>query len=243
MTINPDKKLVVVTGASSGIGEAIVKKFSALGYPTLLLARSIEKMQSFNLPNSLAIQLDVRNKEAFEEAIKKGEDKFGEVDLLINNAGIMGLSEKMWEQNKIQYEEMFATNVLGYLYGLQILLPKMIKRQGGTVMNVSSTAGKKLYPDHNVYCATKAAVHAFSEATRVEASENNVRIITIAPGAVDTNILCYTKDQKAAEKKRQGDKGKILTVEPIVNAVVYAYQQPQEVCIREIVVTHTKQAN
>ncbi|MFC4892852.1 SDR family oxidoreductase [Pseudofrancisella aestuarii] len=236
------KKLVVITGASSGFGKATAKKLSALGHPLLLLARRVERLEEMNLPNTLCEKVDVTDYETFKKAILKAEEKFGPVDCLINNAGVMLLGNISTQDPK-EFKQMLDVNVQGVLNGMHIVLASMIKRNTGTIINLSSIAGRKTFPDHPAYCGTKFAVHAISENTREEVADKNVRVITIAPGAGDTELLSHTtsteiKDGYENWKKEMGG---VLKADDVADAILYAYQQPQNVCIREIVIAATKQ--
>ena len=236
------KKLIVITGASSGFGKATAKQLSALGHPLLLLARRVEKLEELNLSNAMCEKVDVTDYESFERAINKAEAKYGDVDCIINNAGVMLLGN-MATQDYKEFKQMLDVNVQGLLNGINIVLSSMVKRNTGTIINISSIAGRKTFPNHAAYCGTKFAVHAISENTREEVSESNVRVITIAPGAAETELLGHTTSDKI-----KGDydvwkesMGGALNPDDIANAIVYAYNQPQNVCIREIVIAATKQ--
>lgn len=156
------KKLIVITGASSGIGEAIARRLSDEGHPLLLLARRIDRLEALNLPNSLSVKVDVTDKASFDAAIAQGEAKFGPVDALINNAGAMLLGQ-IDTQDAQEWKTMFDVNVIGLLNGMQSVLAPMMERNTGTIINISSIAGKKTFPSHAAYCGTKFAVHAISE--------------------------------------------------------------------------------
>lgn len=155
------KKLVVITGASSGIGEAIARRLSAEGHPLLLLARRVERLEALNLPNTLCARVDVTEQASFEAAIANAEAEFGPADALINNAGVMLLGQ-IDTQDASEWKRMFDVNVLGLLNGMQAVLAPMKARNTGTIINISSIAGKKTFPDHAAYCGTKFAVHAIS---------------------------------------------------------------------------------
>ncbi|PML78354.1 SDR family oxidoreductase [Enterovibrio norvegicus] len=236
------KKLVVITGASSGIGEAIAKQFSAQGHPLLLLARRVDRLEALNLPNTLCKHVDVTDKASFDDAIAAAEAMYGEADLLVNNAGVMLLGD-MATQNAAEWQTMFNVNVVGLMNGMQAVLAPMIARNSGTIINISSVAGRKTFPNHAAYCGTKFAVHAISENVREEVAAANVRVITIAPGAVETELLSHTTcdEIKAGYESWKEDMGGILAADDIANAVTYAYSQPQNVCVREIVLTATRQ--
>ncbi|WP_407333248.1 SDR family oxidoreductase [Enterovibrio sp. 27052020O] len=236
------KKLVVITGASSGIGEAIAKQFSAQGHPLLLLARRVERLEALNLPNTLCKQVDVTDKASFDDAVAAAQAMYGEADLLVNNAGVMLLGD-VSTQDAAEWQTMFNVNVVGLLNGMQAVLAPMIARNSGTIINISSVAGRKTFPNHAAYCGTKFAVHAISENVREEVAAANVRVITIAPGAVETELLSHTTSDeiKAGYESWKEDMGGILAADDIANAVTYAYNQPQNVCVREIVLTATRQ--
>jgi NADP-dependent 3-hydroxy acid dehydrogenase YdfG len=236
------KKLVVITGASSGIGEAIAKQLSAQGHPLLLLARRIERLEALNLPNTLSVKVDVTQKGDFEAAIKQAEAQFGPVDALVNNAGAMLLGQ-IDSQASSEWKTMFDVNVLGLLNGMQAVLASMKDNNTGTIINISSIAGRKTFGNHAAYCGTKFAVHAISENVREEVAESNVRVITIAPGAVETELLSHTTSDeiKAGYGEWKEQMGGVLAADDVANAVTFAYQQPQNVCIREIVLAPTKQ--
>lgn len=236
------KKLIVITGASSGIGEAIAKHFSAEGHPLLLLARRVEKLQALQLENTLCEQVDVTDQASFAAAISKAESIYGPTDCLVNNAGKMLLGQ-IDTQDANEWKEMFDVNVLGLLNGLKTALAPMKARNSGTIINISSVAGRKTFPDHAAYCGSKFAVHAISENVREEVADSNVRVTIIAPGAVETELLSHTtsdniKDAYGSWKESMGG---VLKPDDIARSVLFAYKQPQGVCIREIVVAPTRQ--
>ncbi|MGI2957827.1 SDR family oxidoreductase [Vibrio alginolyticus] len=236
------KKLIVITGASSGIGEAIARHFSEQGHALLLLARRVERLEALNLPNTLCEKVDVTNKASFEAAIEKAEALYGPVDALVNNAGVMLLGQ-IDTQEASEWKRMFDVNVIGLLNGMQSVLAPMKARNSGTIINISSIAGKKTFPDHAAYCGTKFAVHAISENVREEVASSNVRVTTIAPGAVETELLSHTTSQdiKDGYDAWKVDMGGVLAADDIARAVLFAYQQPQGVCVREIALAPTKQ--
>lgn len=236
------KKLIVITGASSGIGEAIARRLSNEGHPLLLLARRVERLEALNLPNTLCEKVDVTDKATFEAAIEKAEAKFGPVDGLVNNAGVMLLGQ-IDTQDATEWKRMFDVNVLGLLNGMQAVLSPMMERNSGTIINISSIAGKKTFPNHAAYCGTKFAVHAISENVREEVAASNVRVTTIAPGAVETELLSHTtsEDIKDGYDAWKEDMGGVLAADDVARAVEFAYAQPQNVCIREIALAPTKQ--
>lgn len=236
------KKLVVVTGASSGIGREISKKFSSNGHPVLLLARRLEKMEELNLGNSLCKSVDVTDLEKMKDAIEEAEAKFGKVDCLINCAGMMLLGHPE-EQNFKEWNDMIDLNIKGILTGTNIVLKDMVQRNEGTIVNISSIAGRKTFDNHAVYCGTKFAVHAITENIRKEVSQSNVRMITISPGVVETSLLSHTTDEEIKSNYNEWKKSIEAGLEPekIASCIEFAYNQPQDICIREIVIAKTKQ--
>ena len=237
-----NKPLIVITGASSGIGEAIAKRFSEAGFPLLLLARRLERLQALNLPNAICASVDVTDKAAFANAVKNAESKYGPVDCLINNAGVMLLGQ-IDSQNPDEWQKMYDINVIALLNGMHLVLGAMKARKGGTIINVSSIAGRKTFPNHAAYCGTKFAVHAISENVREEVADSNVRVITVAPGVVETELLSHTtsSDIKSGYDSWKQGIGGAINSDDIARSVIFAYQQPQNVCIREIVIAPTRQ--
>lgn len=239
------KPLIVITGASSGFGAEIAKLFNAEGYPMLLLGRRVEKIKSLPLDfqNVLVKSVDVTNKIEFEQAIQKAEKVFGPTDLLVNNAGIMLLGNIL-TQDPAEWSRMMDTNVLGVLNGIQIVLPQMVERQGGTIINVSSLAGKKTFVNHAAYVASKFGVHGLSETIREEVSGKNVRISLVAPGAAETELLTHVTDNQALEDYnnwKQSMGGTTMSPQVVAQSVKFIYDMPQEVNIRELDIAATNQ--
>ncbi|ROM18491.1 oxidoreductase [Pseudomonas protegens] len=237
------KPLVIITGASSGIGEATARLLSAAGHPLLLLARRVERLHALELPDSLSRAVDITDRAALLAAVAEAEARFGPADALINNAGVMLLGE-ISRQDPQQWERMLDVNVKGLLNGVHAVVSGMIERRQGTLINVSSVAGRKTFANHVAYVGTKFAVHGLSENLREELAPHYVRVITIAPGAVETELLSHTTDEaiKAGYQAWKQDMGgTVLSADDVAGAIAFAYQQPQQVCIREIVLAATRQ--
>lgn len=236
------KKLVVITGASSGIGKELSKRFSSEGHPVLMLSRRKEVMEDMNLENCICVSADVTDLEAMGNAIQKAEAVYGKTDLLINCAGLMLLGYPHKQQYS-EWEAMIDVNIKGILTGTHFVLPDMVERNSGTIMNISSIAGRKTFNDHSVYCGTKYAVHAISESMRKEVAGSNVRVLVIAPGVVETPLLSHTSNEDIKsdynEWKETIEGG--LDASKIADCAYFAYQMPQDVCVREIVIAKTKQ--
>lgn len=236
------KELIVITGASAGIGAATAIAFSNLGYPLLLIARRIERLKELNLPNALCKKVDVTNLKELKNAISEAELQFGPTGCVVNNAGLMllGLAH---EQDPEEWQKMLEVNIKGVMNGIHAVLPNMVEKKHGTIINISSIAGKKTFPALAAYCGTKFAVHALTETIREEVAPFNVRMITIAPGVVETELLDHTTSQTALNNYNEWKKqvGEVLSADDIARTIIFAYQQPQSVCIREIVLATTKQ--
>ncbi len=195
-----------------------------------------------NLPNTMCRKVDVVEIEQIRAAVKEAEAVYGATECIINNAGMMLLGD-VAVQNPQEWKTMLDVNVLGVLNGMQVVLSDMKARRGGTIINVSSVAGRKTYGDHAAYCATKFGVHAMTERAREEAALSDVRMVTIAPGAVETELLGHTTDDdmvKDYEDWKQEIGGVLRSVD-IANAIWYAFNQPQGVNVREIVIAATRQ--
>ncbi|MED7788989.1 SDR family oxidoreductase [Francisella sp. 19X1-34] len=236
------KSLVVITGASSGIGAAIAKRFSEAGHSLLLIGRRIEKIQELNLPNTMIRKVDVTNSQALKAAIKDAEAEYGAVDCLVNNAGLMLLGQ-VDTQDPVEWQKMYDVNVLALLNGMQAVLGDMKARKTGTIINVSSIAGKKSFPNHAAYVGTKFAVSSMSENVREEVADDNVRVMTICPGAVETELLSHTTSDKIKEdyESWKESMGGVLVADDIARTAIFMYSQPQNINIREVVIAATKQ--
>ena len=236
------KKLVVVTGASSGIGMEFAKRFSKEGHPVLLLARRREVMEQLNLPNCLCRSVDVTDLAAMQAAIREAEGLYGKTDLLINCAGLMLLGYPA-EQDFEEWSRMVDVNVKGVLAGTKAVLKDMMARNEGTILNISSIAGRKTFDRHSVYCGTKYAVHGITESMGREVAGSNVRMIVIALGVVETPLLSHTSNQEIKDDYNLWKQSIEGGLEParIADCAWFAYQMPQDVCVREIVIAKTKQ--
>ncbi len=236
------KPLVAITGASSGIGAAAAQKFSEQGHPLLLLARRAKRLEALNLPKAICAKVDVTDLEGLKEAVKKAEETHGPVGCLVNNAGVMLLGQ-VGTQNPAEWKKMLDVNVQGILNGIHVVLKGMIERRDGTIINISSVAGRKTLANHAAYCGTKFAVHAITENIREEVAQHNVRFVVIAPGAVETELLSHTTSDEIKQSYEDWKKGigGVLSAEDIAGAILYAYNQPQNVCVREILLAPTGQ--
>ena len=236
------KPLVEITVASSGIGAATAKTFSEAGHPLLLVSRRLERMENLKLPNSLARSVDVLDVKSFAEAVSEAETLYGPVDLLVNNAGYMNL-EHTAQQSPQEWQKQFEVNCIGLLNCTSVIFPEMIKRKSGTIVNIGSTAGRNIYENHTAYNGTKYAVKAMSESLRREASPHNVRVIMVSPGLVDSELTNGTSNTQILEAREiyRESIGGALQGDDIARGILFAYQQPQNLCVWELVMAPTKQ--
>lgn len=236
------KPLVVITGASSGIGEATARAFSRAGHPLLLLARRVERMEALGLSDAMVVGADVRDREAITEAVRAAEERFGPADCLFNNAGIARLGD-VSRQEPADWDESIAINVNGVMNAIHAVMPGMVARRGGTIVNMSSIAGRKVYPDHTVYCGTKYFVHGMSDSLRAELAPHDVRVIVISPGVIETEVLDHVKDERTLSAYR-ANKVRIgggISADHVADSILFAYSMPQNVLIQEICITPTRQ--
>lgn len=236
------KPLVVVTGASSGIGEATARAFAKAGYPLLLLARRVERMEAMGLPDTMVRGVDVRDRDAIVTAVTEAEAVYGPTDCLFNNAGIARLGD-VTKQDPAEWDESIAINVNGVMNAVHAVMPGMIARRGGTIVNMSSIAGRKVYSDHTIYCGTKYFVHGMSDSLRAHLAPYDVRVIVISPGVVETEVLDHVTDADTlagyrANKLRIGGG---ISADHVADSILFAYGMPQNVLIQEICITPTRQ--
>lgn len=233
------KKTALITGASSGIGLACAELLAAAGYDLILTARRQERLEEIKLGLSAAhsvsvqtLQLDVRDKAQVGEAFEKLEAP----DVLINNAGLaLGLSH-FYAGDTDQWDTMIDTNVKGLLYVSRAMAEKMIARGSGHIVNIGSIAGKEVYENGNVYCASKHAVDALTRGMRIELAGKGVKVTGIHPGAVETefSIVRFGGDVERAKKVYDGFEN--LVAADIADAVVWAVTRPEHVNINDIVI-------
>lgn len=244
------KKTAFVTGATSGFGKAIAKKFAEAGYKVIINGRRADRLQSlaeeltqkYLAPVHIA-SFDVRDKDAVFKAVEAFPSEFQYVDVLVNNAGL-ALGRDYFEDARIEdWEIMIDTNVKGLLYVTRAVLPKMVERSSGHIINIGSVAGKEVYEKGNVYCGTKHAVTALSEAMRIDLLKNKIKVTAIHPGAANTEFSAvrFKGNMELAESVYKGYDP--LKAEDIADIVLYCVSLPERVVINDLVVTALAQAN
>jgi NADP-dependent 3-hydroxy acid dehydrogenase YdfG len=239
-------KIVVITGASSGLGEATARLLSAQGAPVVLGARRADRLQSLASEltgrggKALAVTTDVSRRDQVKKLVDAAVQTFGRIDAMINNAGLM--PQAPLERLKIdEWDRMIDMNIKGVLYGIAAALPHMQRQKAGHFINVSSVAGHKVGPGFAVYAATKHAVRALSEGLRQEVKPYNIRTTVISPGAVATELPNSITDPGAAERVRKFYAETAIPAESFARAVAFAMSQPEEVDVNEIVFRPTRQ--
>jgi NADP-dependent 3-hydroxy acid dehydrogenase YdfG len=236
-----DKPLVMITGAGSGIGKATALAFAEAGHGLLLLGRRIEPLRALGLANARCISADVRDRDAVAAAIGEGEAQYGPVDCLINNAGIARLA-KLEDQEPEEWRDLIDINCTGVLNCMHAVMPAMKARRHGTIINVSSIAGRKSYPSHDVYCGTKFFVHAVSEGARRNMAPYDVRVIVVSPGLTESEIDKTMLNEAAREFWSKGKKAVgAIAAEDVAKTILFAYQMPQNVILQELTITPTRQ--
>ena len=232
-----EKKIVMVTGATSGIGEACARKFASGGYNVIITGRRGEKLDALRQElesmgaEVLAMQFDVRERESARKAVDFLKDKWAKIDVLINNAGLALGLDKEYEGDFNDWDTMIDTNIKGLLNMTRFVVPGMVERNEGHVINIGSVAGDAAYANGNVYCATKAAVKALSDGLRIDVAESDVRVTNLKPGLVQTNFsnVRFHGDDARAESVYKGVKP--LTGDDIADVAFYAASAPAHVQI------------
>lgn len=245
MTYAIKDKVVVITGASSGLGEATARLLSAQGATVVLGARRVDRLQALadeltgNGGNTLAIPTDVIHCDQVKRLVDTAVQKYGRIDVIINNAGLM--PQAPLDRLKIdEWDKTIDVNIKGVLYGIAAALPYMQQQKSGHIINVSSVAGHKVGPGFAVYAATKHAVRALSEGLRQEVKPYNIRTTVISPGAVATELPNSTTEPDTAEKVRKAYENAI-PADSFARAVAFAMSQPEEVDVNEILFRPTSQ--
>ena len=243
------RKIVLITGATSGIGEACARKFAQGGYDVIITGRRAQLLANLKKEleaegvRVLALAFDVRNRNAATAAINSLPLEWQQIDVLINNAGLALGLEPEYEGSFEDWETMIDTNIKGLLTMTRLVVPRMVKRDSGHVINIGSVAGDAAYAGGNVYCGTKAAVKTITDGLRIDLAHTSVRVTNVKPGLVETrfsNVRFHGNDSRA-EKVYEGVKP--LTGADIAEVVFYAASAPAHVQIAEVLVLATHQAS
>jgi len=238
----------MITGATAGFGRATAVKFARHGYNVILTGRRKERLSElekdlipYNI-NVLTLNFDVRNKTEVETAIKNLPGEWKNIDILINNAGLaVGLSH-IDDGDTDDWDRMIDTNVKGLLYVTRAVAPLMVERREGHIFNISSIAGKDIYENGNVYCASKSAVDSLSKAMRIDLLKHNIKVTNIAPGMAETefSLVRFKGDKEKADAVYRGVEA--LTAVDIAEIIFFCATLPAHVCVNDLAVTPTQQA-
>jgi NADP-dependent 3-hydroxy acid dehydrogenase YdfG len=242
-------KIILITGASSGFGKATATRFAAGGWNVILTGRRKEKLEALAKAleanygiKSLCLNFDVQDKKAVFDNLQNLPTEWQAINILVNNAGLALGRDSFENANLEDWETMIDTNVKGLLYASKAVLPMLIKEKGH-IINIGSTAGKEVYKDGNVYCASKHAVDAISKAQRIDLLPYQIKVTAIHPGAADTefSVVRFKGDSEKANAVYTGYTP--LMAEDIADTVWYVANTPAHVCINDLVITCVAQAN
>ncbi len=243
-------KVVFITGASSGIGKACAELFAGEGANLILSARRVDRLnyvadaiREKTGVKVLDFKLDVRNYEEVKSAISALPDEWKQIDILINNAGLARGFDNLYEGRIEDWEEMIDTNIKGLLYVTRLVLPQMVERKSGHVINIGSVAGHQVYAKGNVYAATKFAVNALTQSIRLDVLDKNIKVSTVDPGMVLTEFsyVRFSGNEEKVNKVYEGITP--LTAEDIADSVLFCATRPAHVNINEIIITTAAQAS
>lgn len=243
------RKIILITGATSGIGRATAIKCSEAGFDLIITGRreerlvELEKILLEKGSKVLKLCFDVRNRVEVEHIFDNISAEWSDISILINNAGLAVGTSPIQDGIIDDWERMIDTNIKGLLYVTRKIVPKMINRGVGHIVNIASIAGKEVYPGGNVYCATKHAVDALSKAMRIDMLQHNIKVTNIAPGMAETefSLVRYKGDEEAARNVYKG----INPIEDvdIADVILFAITRPQHICLNDIVIMPTAQAS
>jgi len=243
-------KIVLITGATSGIGKACAEKFAAAGNNLIITGRRKERLDFLQkeLENNFGIKVlslcfDVQNKEAVFATLSNLPEHWKKISILINNAGLALGKDNFADADITDWETMMQTNVNGLLYTTRAVLPYLIEKESGYIFNIGSIAAKQVYENGNAYCASKSAVDAISKAMRIDLLKHNIKVTAIHPGAVETefSLVRFKGNQQTADATYKGFKP--LIGQDIADIIFYCANLPEHVCINELTVTPTRQAD
>ena len=244
------KRIIFITGATSGIGKACAEKFAANGDRLILNGRRKDRLEELKTSleekyktDVICAVFDVQQKEEVFKSINSFPEKWRSIDILINNAGLAVGRDLFDEAEITDWETMLQTNINGLIYVSKAVLPSMIKRNSGHIINLGSIAGDDMYERGNIYCASKSAVDAISRSMRIDLLRHNIKVTNIKPGAAETEfgIVRFKGDKAKAAKTYEGYTP--LSAMDIADSIFYCASLPDHVCVNELTITCTAQAN
>jgi serine 3-dehydrogenase len=245
-----EKSTVLITGASSGIGMSCAVKFAEAGARLILVARRKERLASLagrlkklHGTESLVLALDVRERKAVVKKLSKLATGWKDIDVLVNNAGLSRGLDKLYQGSFEDWEEMLDTNVKGLLYVSRTVIPGMVARGAGTIINIGSIAGHEVYPGGNVYCASKHAVDALTKGLRLDLVDTPLRVCTVDPGLVETEFSTVRFHGDTHRAKQTYQNMTPLTPDDVADAVLFCATRPSHVQLAEIIILPPAQAS
>jgi NADP-dependent 3-hydroxy acid dehydrogenase YdfG len=242
--------IIIITGATAGIGKATAYLFAQHGWNVIITGRRAdrlkqmeEEIQSMTGVKILSLCFDIRNRRDVVNQLNSLPHEWKKIDVLVNNAGLAQGLSTIQDGNIDDWETMIDTNIKGLLYVSRAIMPWMIERKNGHIINLSSIAGKEAYPKGNVYCSTKFAVDAISKSMRIDLLEHGIKVTSVNPGAVDTefSLVRFKGDTERAQKTYKGYEP--LHAQDVAEVIYFAATRPPHVCINEIILTPLAQAN
>jgi 3-hydroxy acid dehydrogenase/malonic semialdehyde reductase len=239
---------IMITGATAGFGRAIAVKFAQNGYNLIITGRRKERLDELEqeLKESnvkvLLLNFDVRNRSEVGSVIQNLPVEWNDIDILVNNAGLAAGLSHIDNGDIDDWDRMIDTNVKGLLYVTRAVAPLMVARNHGHIFNISSIAGKDVYENGNVYCASKSAVDSLSKAMRIDLLKHNIRVTNISPGMAETefSLVRFKGDKEKADAVYKGVKA--LSAEDIAGVIYFCATLPEHVCINDLTITPTQQA-
>jgi NADP-dependent 3-hydroxy acid dehydrogenase YdfG len=239
---------IMITGATAGFGRAIAVKFAQKGYNLIITGRRKERLDELeqelkkNKIKVLSLNFDVRNRSEVGSVVQKLPAEWKDIDILVNNAGLAAGLSHIDDGDIDDWERMVDTNVKGLLYVTRAVAPLMVARNRGHIFNISSIAGKDVYENGNVYCASKSAVDSLSKGMRIDLLKHNIRVTNIAPGMAETefSLVRFKGDKEKADAVYKGVKA--LSAEDIAGVIYFCATLPEHVCINDLSITPTQQA-
>jgi len=248
--VNLKQKIVLITGASSGIGLSCAHKFSEAGANLILVARRVDrvkalgnKLKQLHQTDTIAIELDVRRREDVARKLSGLPLEWQAIDVLVNNAGLSRGLDKLHEGSIDDWEEMIDTNIKGLLYVSRTVIPGMVARGQGTIINIGSIAGQEVYPRGNVYCASKFAVDALTRGLRMDLVDTPLRVCTVDPGLVETEFSDVRFRGDAQRAKQTYQNMVPLTPDDVADAVLFCATRPPHVQLAQMLLLPTSQAS
>jgi 3-hydroxy acid dehydrogenase / malonic semialdehyde reductase len=243
-------KIIMITGATAGIGKATAIKFAEKGYNVIITGRRKERLSELEIELTgkykvevLSLNFDVRNSTMVADVVSNLPEEWKKIDILVNNAGLAVGMNHIDSGNIDDWERMIDTNVKGLLYVTRAVTPLMVARNSGYIFNISSIAGKEEYENGNVYCASKHAVDSLSRSMRIDLLKHNIKVTNIAPGMAETefSLVRFKGDEERAKAVYKGFDA--MSGKDIADAIFYCANMPPHVCINDLVITPTQQAN